>query len=795
MSMNNIFNIKPYMTFLGRNKWYTLITVFGFSVSLMFVILIGLYTQQEYNVDRWHSRAGRICKLVTLTADSTYIGGSHRIIGRDLVKAYPEFDMECAVHTESKILTAKPNGEYVKLNYLFAEPDFFYFFDFGLLSGNRKQALANDGDAVISQSAAIQLFDDADPVGKTITFCDSIKLHVTGVCKDFAATGFKKPDIIANFETLRHFDEAYTMNEVAVFGGTEVFLMAKSGTDFKAREKGVTDFLRKHYMFYDNPQTGKATALLVPLKDAYMNKNESSNMDVCNTDMVHILLLVGLVVLVFAIINYVNLTVAQSSKRVREMAARRLFGASRKEITLRLIAESVALCLASLLIAVALSCAFAPMVGQMLGSGIDVAGLFRPINLCFVVAFVLIVGITAGLLPAAAISRAQPADVFKGAWRHRSRMALSRLLITFQCFVTMVMVSASLTILFQLCHMIDAPLGYDRDNVVSVSIRQDSIKANTFKNELMKLPGVKQTSLCLCSPLDFNFYYPAMIDGRQVMVQLDFCDRNYMKLLGIKVKKDYNTGLTRGVYVNDKLMEAFKLTPKDRRVRLMGDIDYEGNISYPILGVYNNFFHGSITEGWRNEKPAAIVVDMYKSHMEYYQNILVKIDGDPKTVYEQIGQVYRKVYKEKLNEERPFLDQKVQEYYEKETQLSKIVGLFSFIAVVISIMGLVAMCAYFISQKAKETAIRKVFGSTGLQVRVRLIRTFMAYVAVAFVFAAPTAWYFMSDWLSNYSYRISPWPGILLGGVFCFLVSLAAVYVQCRNASNENPVLRIKDNG
>lgn len=134
--MNNIFNIKPYLTFLDRNKAYTLITMFGFSVSLMFVILMGLYTQQEYNVDKWHSQADHIYKLVMLAQDSTYIGGAHRVIGRELVKAYPELDTECSVHREEKLLTVKPNGEYVKLDHLFAEPDFFNFF------GNRLPAQA-----------------------------------------------------------------------------------------------------------------------------------------------------------------------------------------------------------------------------------------------------------------------------------------------------------------------------------------------------------------------------------------------------------------------------------------------------------------------------------------------------------------------------------------------------------------------------------------------------------------------------------------------------------------------------
>ena len=171
---------------------------------------------------------------------------------------------------------------------------------------------------------------------------------------------------------------------------------------------------------------------------------------------------------------------------------------------------------------------------------------------------------------------------------------------------------------------------------------------------------------------------------------------------------------------------------------------------------------------------------------------LVKVEGDEKEAYRLVQETYKKVYHEDLAQESPYLSQKIAEVYKEQTRIVRILTIFSFLAVLISLLGLVAMSTYFIQQRSKEIAIRKVFGSTSNRIRRDLIRTFLQYVAVAFVISVPVIWYFAGEWISQYSYRIVWWPWIIVAGILVLLISFCAVAVQSYMASNENPVKNIK---
>ena len=175
------------------------------------------------------------------------------------------------------------------------------------------------------------------------------------------------------------------------------------------------------------------------------------------------------------------------------------------------------------------------------------------------------------------------------------------------------------------------------------------------------------------------------------------------------------------------------------------------------------------------------------------RNISILVEGDPMEAYAKIKEIYKEVYREDVDESTPpFIDKQIEQRFEQEMRVSKIVSLFAFIAIVISLLGLVAMSTYFIQQRAREIAIRKVFGSTGNQIRARLIRSFLLYVGIAFVIAVPIIVHFMGDWIAQYSYRITWWPWIVVAGVIVLVISFAAVAVQSWIASNENPVKNIK---
>ena len=210
----------------------------------------------------------------------------------------------------------------------------------------------------------------------------------------------------------------------------------------------------------------------------------------------------------------------------------------------------------------------------------------------------------------------------------------------------------------------------------------------------------------------------------------------------------------------------------------------------PIRGVLKDFRIGNITS-----EIHPIGVWIYHKEVLRPWHFVMKITGDPMAGYEQIRKIYKEVFKEEVEAEKPFVDQQLQMFFDKEIRLSKIVMLFAFIAIVISLLGLIAMSLYFIQQRYKEIAVRKVFGSNNRQILMKLLRTFAVYVLVAFVIAVPVIHFIMTHWLSNYNYRISLSPWIYLAaGAVCMLLSLTAVYFQSRIAANENPVNHIKDN-
>ena len=173
-------------------------------------------------------------------------------------------------------------------------------------------------------------------------------------------------------------------------------------------------------------------------------------------------------------------------------------------------------------------------------------------------------------------------------------------------------------------------------------------------------------------------------------------------------------------------------------------------------------------------------------------SVLIRVEGDEEEAYKQVQDAYRKVYQEDLTQESPYLTQQIAAVYKEKTRIIRILTIFSFVAVLISMLGLVAMSTYFIQQRRREIAIRKVFGSTGDQVRRRLVRSFLAYVAVAFVISLPVIWYLVNRWITAYAYRISWWPWVLVAGALVLLFSFGAVAVQSWVASNENPVRNIR---
>ena len=475
------------------------------------------------------------------------------------------------------------------------------------------------------------------------------------------------------------------------------------------------------------------------------------------------------------------------------MATRRLFGCTKTGVGGNMFGESLVMCVLSLAIAVALACVFAPYMGRLLETSISLKPLASPGGLAVIAVFVLVVSFLAGVLPATILSRVKPIEVVRGTFRKQTKLVFSRIFITVQNVITITMLSCALIMSLQMLHLTKAPLGFKTENNIVIYSRAAFAGSglDVFLDKVRALPEVKAAAPSIGNPADGGNNNTIMIEGdkEHSSFQMFTATPEFMKIYGITLKHDLHAEGDSILYMNDLALKAFHMKPTDTHMSDRYDAGYFWRFpKNPTLGgVINDIRLRNILE---EQRPIMLMIT--KKVVEPWC-ISVQVEGDPVEAYAKIKDIYKEVFHEELEQYwPPFVDKQVEIYFEDELRTTKIVTLFAFVAIVISLLGLVAMSTYFIQQRAKEIAIRKVFGSTGNQIRTRLIRSFLLYVGIAFVIAVPIIVHFMSNWISQYSYRITWWPWIIVAGAVVLLISFAAVAVQSWIAAGENPVKNIK---
>ena len=787
------FNLKSYFTFLSRNKAYTAVNIFGLAVSLMFVIIIGLYTWQEFGVNRQHSKAERIYSIGTVyEVDSSRYAGSNHALLRYMQKRYPEIESTCGfIHGSLRL---PDRADLMKISTLETDSTFFDFFDYPLLYGDRATCLNSKGNIVITQSLARRYFGTDDAVGRIIMTDDSLRFKVTGVVADFDNTIINKDvDALIDFSYAGN-DNYASLDRLFPKGnnsGTATFIMVREGSDFMQKEADLCKYF-KSFCPEDNPS--KLSTTVTRLDKLYFSKAKlATNLRFGNKKLVNILFAIGVVILLFSIMNYINLTVAQSGYRAREMATRRLFGCSKGGVSRTMFMESLTMCAISCAVAMVFATVLAPYADTLLNTHLDTSLLGKPLTLLIIIAFVIIVSLLAGTLPALTLSEVKPIEVVRGTFVKHTKMVFARVFITVQNVITITMLACALIMSLQMLHVVKAPMGFNTDNLIRLSQNSAFVSKDfpAFLDKLRAMPCVKGLAPSMGTPVEGGANSTITPDDSKTPIKLQYftVTPDFLKIYGIRLTVDHHLKGDSILYLNDKAIRALRMKPTDTHT---SDLFKEFNpwgipSNVRFCGVFESFRTGTILEP---DEPKAIMV--CKKVAEPW-NLTIQVEGDPVEAYAKIHKAYKSVYHEDIDEESlPLVDRQIAERFDQEVRTSKIVTLFAFVAIVISLLGLVAMSTYFIQQRAKEIAIRKVFGSTSDQVRRRLIRTFLLFVGIAFVIAVPIIVHFMSDWISQYSYRITWWPWIIVAGVIVLLISFAAVAVQSWIAAGENPVKNIK---
>lgn len=775
--MNALLNLKSFFKFLSRNKTYTAIDIFGLSVSLMFVILIAVYSIQELSTDKYHEKGDRIYIL----SSEVNTGSAYKLAYR-LQEHYPEIEKVCPVapwgmyHTSVAIADNNYNAQIT-----FADTTFFDFFSFPLQTGDRNHVMDIPDYAVISESFARKAFPGQNPVGQVIQANDSVKVMVNGVMKDIKNSTIPYCDILMNIEKIKYFEEGIDSDQFYNTGAVNNFIMVREGADLLSKTGDMESYFKDIFWIYSRGMYTKV--LLNPLPDFYFSEMGTYTLAKGDWQFVMILLSVGILILLFAIINYINLTVAQTAFRAKEMATRRLLGSSRGDLFLRLIMESTLMTFISFLLGVFLAVLFAPYAAELLATRLNLTDFVTPQYLLATLAGVLLIGVVAGLLPALVISNAKPIEVVRGTFRRQTKMVFSKFFITFQNAITIALVAASITMVAQVNHLMEAPLGYNTTNVLDIPVTsyKDKKDIETFANEIRQLGSVKNVGFSQGTPFDRGDNSTIEYNGKQISFQILMGDRNYFDILGFRILRNNHLAKENAAFLSQQSVKELELSEDAPSFSFWGQ-------EMPIAGIVQDF---QLSNVMYQKKPVLLFMrNDLKQWVPY--NVLVQVEGDPVETYKEIRTIYERVGR--VGFEGKYIDQQIQESFAAQERTSRIVSIFAIVAILISLLGLLAMSTYFIQQRSSEVAVRKVFGSSNSQILYRLIRTFLVYVLIAFVIATPVIWRFMQQWLSDYSYRIELSPFIFIAaGLFCLFVSFITVFIQSYQASNVNPVESMKN--
>lgn len=794
--------MKYFFRFLKNNPLYAVINVVGLALSLMFVILIGDYTYRQFSIDRWHRNHERIYVLGTENGNSLL---SWPDCAHSLKDRYPEVEDVCCVYMhngkikhEDKVYE-ESQGDNAG-NIMLADSNFFRFFDFKMIDGDRETALDSPEKCVVTESLAKALFPDGNALGQPLQiegtryvfvsddngdpYDSSLVYTVSGVIKDLDKTVFlNETAVIANFERAPQVLGYRLRNDLMAsgpLGSTLSFLMLRPGASLEDKIEDLTSYCIESipvFNFYGNTK-----AAIIPLDDLmFAPQNTGAGLQTGDKSLLGILLAVVLAILMFAVTNYINLTVANTGFRAKEMATRRLLGSDGLGISLELIGESTLMVFISFIIGGALALLLEDKMAVLFKGKIDI---LKDINLATVsvsLVFIILTGVISGIMPTVSLSRYKPIDVVKGSFRYHSKMVLSRIFIILQNVITMTMMTATLTILLQMSHLVKAPLGYNTENIYRVSSDNPEVLRNALKSQ----PFIQGIGSFSGTSLDGNYCSMSTRkdkDNNNLLVYLTTWDKEFIDIMGINLVKDNH--LSGDVkYINEELAGKLSLGDGESEVT-WGD----GKVMQ-VAGIFSNFHMTNILDPYQ---PFMITV---KDTDEIEDpNFMVKTNGDP-LAWKKLCDLVKEVdgSTEDIDWKVQSIESTVKASLTEEKNTMRIVSIFTGVAVLISILGFIGMSLFFIRQRKKEIGVRRIMGSTTNEVLSLLLTKFCAPLLVSFIFAVPLSWFIMDKWLEGFSYRIglSPWIFIASGAV-SLLIAVVSIFFQTLHAAHSNPADAIR---
>jgi putative ABC transport system permease protein len=782
--------LKNYIKIAFRNmkryKGFSFINIFGLAIGLSCSFLVFAYVFDELSYDRFHQDADRIYRIIinVKTKDSEDRGLlTSYILAKTLRENYPEKLQVSQVKLRESIVTINSKS-FGNERIIGADSSFFDVFTYQFVIGNPKTALNSPNEVIITDEAAIKYFGNAKAMGQTIQL-NGNPYKITGIIKN-------------NHQNSHfYFDGVFSLKSLSNYGDTR-FLYCYYSTYVKLPLSVHAYRLKNILAEYDENNLGtllaksdlKISHSIEPLLGIHLRSDLNGPYGAnSKIEYVYIFSVIAILILIIACINYVNLTNAKNLNRGREVGIRKVVGSMRMQIIKQFLLESVVFCWIAVGIALILVKIYLPFFNNFLGKVLQLNYLSNPLTIIGFILFATIIGIMAGIYPALYLSSFEPIKVLKDSRRGgQKKFRLQSSLVVFQYAISVIFIISTFVISEQLELVQKRNLGFDKEQVIVLHGGETlGRQKEVFKNNLLKHPEIINVTGTSSLPgRDFSSWSSTPEDVESSLLAIYFCDHNFAETMGVDMQsgrffsKEFPSD-ERAIVINENAVEQFGWTenPVGKKIQLNVHGDYT------IIGVVKNFYYESLHN--KLGKMGMLLTEGRYYGMEKYLAIRYSSQN--------IADVISKIKKEwnsiipNAPFEYSFLDEDYYRLYKSEQQTQKITLLFSFLAILISALGMYGLASFTAERRTKEIGIRKVLGASSSNVLMLMSKDFTKWVILANVFAWPLAYIVMSRWLQNFVYRvrIEPWT-FLLSAAIALIVAILTVSYQSIKSAVANPV-------
>lgn len=801
----NIFSamIKIHLTLamrrIVRHRLFSFINIFGFSLGLATCMVIFLFVRHELNFDSFHKNSDHIYRMtnqVVRSSQTIHWATTPPALASALKASFPQVAGSTRLRYADNHYFSVGDNNFYERSLFYADSSFLDIFDFELLAGNRSTALDEPNSVLITEDLAFKYFGERLPLGKTMTMDENKTLKVTGILAPLPANSHIQFDILVSFATYevpRGYLEG--LDSWAWMGFT-TYVLLDGNQNIASLENGVRELYLQHEKRLVNLDL---RAYLQPLKSIHLSSSGLINTDGVsfrfgNKTTIYGLSIVALLVLSIAGFNFTTISTAMALDRAQEVSIRKILGANRRGLFTQLLLESILLAFISSLLATSLILLIAEPVNSLFSVRFipSVATILESYHYILGVSFFL--GALAGLYPSAILSgQRQRGDLKKAGGSTFARKYLSEGIIVVQFIISIGLISGSLVGTKQINFVRNKSLGFDKEQILVVKIPREEMQNNYtyIRNELLQNPYVVNFSATSHLPDGSIGSSPLRLgsDPETNSLQTHYfqVDYDFLETMGIALidgrffSKEFPGDSTQALVLNQSAIKALNLEDP-----IGTKVIFPSNTERTIVGVIEDFHFTSLHNGI---EPMALVMPFTNP-----RNIFLRTtSADFSTALNAISDDWNRILPN-APFDYFFLEDHLDQMYEQEQNLSKLISGFTVLAVVLACLGLYGLVAFSLKTKVMEIGIRKVLGASLSSILLLLSKRFWMFVIIAMIIAYPLIWHLADLWLNNFAYRVSlQWWTFGLSGILLILVTSATISIQTIQAALQNPVKALRN--